>query len=136
MPKTERPLSPHLSIYRPQISSVLSILHRLTGFALYIGLLVIAWYIILSIFPLNKPAAIYVSALNLVFASWFGKIILFAWLAAFYYHFCNGIRHLIWDTGRGFSIKAVQKTGLLILALTVFLTIFSWFMVISKITLA
>jgi len=101
-----RPLSPHLGIYRPQISSVLSILHRISGIFLAIGIIGLAYW--LSALA-GGPAA-YADAVG-VLGSGPGKLALFLWLLAFCYHFLNGIRHLFWDAGLGFEIQQVIRSG-------------------------
>lgn len=121
-----RPLSPHLTIYKPQISSVLSILHRFSGFFLYIGLLVLSWYIICSIFAQNIVALSYLNIISFSFKSYIGKIMLFAWNLALFYHFYNGIRHLFWDIGVGFAKKSVTYSGILIVILALISAIISW----------
>ena len=89
-----RPLSPHLSIYRKQISSVLSILHRITGVALFAGSsLIVVWLCMAAYAPASY------AALHDVLSSFIGQICLFGWVAAFYYHLGNGVRHLFWEYG-------------------------------------
>ncbi|MFZ8864637.1 MAG: succinate dehydrogenase, cytochrome b556 subunit [Rickettsiales bacterium] len=122
-----RPLSPHLTIYKPQISSVLSISHRLTGFFLYLGLLIAAWNIIFITFDGSSLADFFVSSSAAFFNSILGKIALFFWVFSFYYHFANGIRHLLWDSGRGFSINSVKITGIIVVVTSIALTLFTWF---------
>jgi len=108
-----RPLSPHLQVYRWLITSTLSILHRLTGVALSIGLAVVAvWLIILAYYPEQ-----YEQFLGFI-SSPFGKIIMGGWAFALYYHLFNGIRHLFWDIGKGFDLKNVTRLGYLVLLLT------------------
>lgn len=116
-----RPLSPHLTIYKPQITSVLSILHRGSGVFLSLGIpLIIYWLYALS----SGPAA-YETAAGF-FSNWFVKFFLFLWTAAFYYHFCNGIRHLFWDMGKGFDLENLRKSGIAVLAAAGVLTILTW----------
>jgi succinate dehydrogenase / fumarate reductase cytochrome b subunit len=93
-PSIKRPTSPHLSIYRKQISSVLSILHRLTGIALFAGTAVI----VVWLWTIAYAPDLF-SALRELLASPVGQICLLGWTAAFYYHLGNGIRHLFWDAG-------------------------------------
>jgi succinate dehydrogenase / fumarate reductase cytochrome b subunit len=96
-PVAERPLSPHLQIYRLTLTMAMSIAHRLTGIALYFGTLVLAWW-------LNAAAGPNGYAKFQAFAgSWIGRIILFGYTWAIIHHMLGGIRHLIWDTGRGFG---------------------------------
>ena len=106
MAADNRPLSPHLGIYRPQISSVLSILHRISGTFLAIGILGLAYW--LSALA-GGPGA-YAEAVG-VLGSGLGQLALFLWLLAFCYHFLNGVRHLFWDAGIGFEIQQVIRSG-------------------------
>jgi succinate dehydrogenase / fumarate reductase cytochrome b subunit len=93
----ERPLSPHLQIYRPMLTMMMSIVHRITGFGLYFGTLLLAWW-------LNAAAGPNAYAKFEWFAdSWIGRLILFGYTWALIHHMLGGIRHLIWDTGRGFG---------------------------------
>ena len=112
-----RPTSPHLTIYKKQISSVLSILHRATGVGLFLGLSILIWYFIISTF--NECGCEHTEFLqcNLLKAALI--CISFAW----FYHLCNGIRHLIWDSGYCFSIKAVNFTGWFVVICSVLMTI-------------
>ena len=97
--KNKRPLSPHLSIYRPEFTSVTSIFTRITGNALLIASLLIVWWI----FAVSVSSE-HVQTVNKILNSWFVKIILFLSLWAFWYHFLAGLRHLYWDTCRGFDL--------------------------------
>ena len=124
---SNRPLSPHLSIYKPQITSVLSIMHRASGFFLYLGLLILSWHIISEAFSNLLISELYLSISVRFFSSFIGKMALIIWMMAFYYHFCNGIRHLIWDMGRGFSIDSVKISGVIVIISSLGLSIFSWF---------
>ncbi len=124
--KVQRPLSPHLQVYKPQISSVLSILHRATGCFLSLGSLLLAYW--LYTLAYNEDAYY---RLNDFLTSIFGQILLIGWTAAFYYHLCNGIRHLFWDAGKGFSIEAMTKSGYAVLLFATLLTAITWFSVWS-----
>ena len=118
MSSTGRPLSPHIGIYRPQITSVLSILHRATGLFLCFGAVVFAWWVIaLALGP--EPYAAVRSALG----SWLGRLLLFAWTFSFFYHLCNGVRHLFWDAGIGFELRTVHASGLAVVAASIALTV-------------
>ena len=118
MSTTDRPLSPHIGIYKPQITSVLSILHRATGVFLCFGAVVFAWWLIaLALGP--EPFAAARSALG----SWVGRLLLFAWTFSFFYHLCNGVRHLFWDAGLGFELPTVQASGKAVVAASIALTI-------------
>ncbi|MDA9108999.1 succinate dehydrogenase, cytochrome b556 subunit [Woeseiaceae bacterium] len=116
-----RPLSPHLTIYRWPITMILSIMHRATGVALSIGMLVfIAW---IATVAFNESGY---NFLVTILKSWLGQLVLFLWSFAFFLHFCNGIRHLYWDTGRGFNKDKVEFSARLVLLSTIFLTSFFW----------
>jgi succinate dehydrogenase / fumarate reductase cytochrome b subunit len=116
-----RPLSPHLQIYRWQLTSVLSILHRLTGIALTAGAILLVWWLVAAA---NGPDAF--ASAQWFLGSWFGLLLLFGWSVALFYHLCNGIRHLWWDTGRGLDLPAVYASGWAVLAATAILTILAW----------
>ena len=117
----DRPLSPHIGIYKPQITSVLSILHRATGMFLCLGAVVFAWWVIaLALGP--EPYAAVRSALG----SWLGRLLLFAWTFSFFYHLCNGVRHLFWDAGIGFELRTVHASGMAVVAASIALTIIAF----------
>lgn len=118
--KSSRPISPHLSIYKPQISSVLSIGHRVTGACLYIAFVIISWWFALWVFSKFNP---YYLELAQSMPSY---ILLFLTSYAISYHLCTGIRHLIWDTGKMFSIKCVDKSGWISIILSFVLTALFW----------
>ena len=101
-----RPLSPHLGIYRWQITMTMSILHRATGVALAVGSLALVYW--LTAAGLGPES--YTDAQGL-FGSWIGQFLLWGWTFSFFYHLCNGIRHLCWDAGWGFEIKTLYLTG-------------------------
>lgn len=117
----QRPLSPHLQVYRPQISSVLSIMHRATGMALSVGTLLLVWWLL--------AAALSPDAFDLVqafIASPLGVVLLFVWTVALFYHFFAGIRHLVWDAGYGFEKPLFHQTGYAVLIATAVCTILAW----------
>lgn len=121
MTEQDRPLSPHLQVYKPQMTSVLSITHRATGAALAIGLLYVAWMLVATYMGED--------AYNVFFnfsSSIIGKIMLFGWTVCIYYHLSNGIRHLFWDTGRLFKIKHAERAGYAVIASTIILTAGTW----------
>ena len=119
----ERPISPHLQVYKPQITSVLSIFHRITGVALTFGLiLLVAWIFTLSL------GEEYFEYFFMFIKSWFGLLILFGFTFALNYHLCNGIRHLFWDAGYGYEIETVHKSGLAVLVVSFLLTILIWYL--------
>ncbi len=119
--KAERPLSPHLQIYKWQITMAMSILHRMTGVALSLGALVFA----LWLYAAAYDPGLYKQVVTF-FASTLGLVFLVGWSAAFYYHMCNGIRHLFWDAGKGFEIGTMTKSGVFVLLLTIVMTVCTW----------
>jgi succinate dehydrogenase / fumarate reductase cytochrome b subunit len=121
MTQAERPLSPHLQVYRWQLTSVLSILHRATGVALSLGtILLVSWLGAASDGPEHY------AGIQRFLGSWIGLVLLFGWSVALFYHLCNGIRHLVWDTGRGLKLGSVYAGGWAVLAGTVVLTAAAW----------
>jgi succinate dehydrogenase / fumarate reductase cytochrome b subunit len=116
-----RPLSPHLQIYKPQISSVLSILHRITGIVLSVGTLLFAWWVIAAAVG---PDAF--GTVQSVIGAWYGRLLLFGWTLALFYHLCNGIRHLGWDVGFGFDLPTMAATGWTVVVASVVLSLIAW----------
>ena len=121
MKTNNRPISPHLQVYKPQLTSVMSIFHRGTGVVLAIGSILVAYW--LGAIAAGPDA--YASA-NAILGSWFGKLVLFGWTWALFYHLCNGIRHLLWDSGVGLEIETTYLSGKIVLAASVVLTILLW----------
>ncbi len=121
MISSNRPLSPHLQVYRPQITSTLSILHRLTGVVLAFGTLLLTYWLVAAA---SGPEA-FDTAQGLI-GSFFGRLLLFGWSFALFYHLCNGIRHLIWDAGYGFEIEAATRSGWMVVGASVVLTLATW----------
>ena len=113
-----RPLSPHMQIYRPQITSVLSILHRITGVGLTLGGILVVWWLAAAA---ASPG--YFAFVDGIMTSWLGMLVLSGSLWALWFHTLNGIRHLVWDTGRGFDLAMVTKTGWAVVAGSVVLTL-------------
>ena len=124
MPVRARPLSPHLQVYRWQIGNTLSILHRLTGVALSIGIVALSYWLI----ALAGGSAAYGSAMHL-FASPLGWLVLAGWTFAFMYHLLNGIRHLFWDAGFGFERAQRRTSGWVAVLGAVVLTAGVWMVV-------
>ncbi len=114
----KRPLSPHLQVYRPQITSVLSILHRLTGIGLTLGAVLVIWWLIAAAV---SPEAF--ATADGFLTSWFGLLILVGSLWALWYHTLNGIRHLVWDAGYGYELDVMEKSGWAVLGGSVVLTV-------------
>ena len=126
MKSAARPLSPHLQIYRWQLTSVLSILHRAAGVALSIGTVVLVWWLIAAA---STPEA-FEAATGFLY-SWLGLLLLFGWSVALFYHLCNGIRHLVWDTGHALDLRSTYLGGWFVLGGTAALTLIAWGAVIS-----
>ena len=116
-----RPLSPHLQVYRPQMSSVTSIFHRITGVALGAGTVLLTIWLVCA--ATSDRAFAIVQAL---LASWLGILVLIGFTAAMFYHFCNGLRHLAWDSGRGYDLPTMHRTGWIVIGATVVLTVGFW----------
>jgi succinate dehydrogenase / fumarate reductase cytochrome b subunit len=121
MISSNRPLSPHLQVYRPQITSILSILHRITGVALTVGTLLLTYWLAAAA---SGPEA-FAGAQGLI-GSIFGRLLLFGWTFALFYHLCNGIRHLAWDAGYGFEIETATRTGWIVVGASAALTLLCW----------
>ena len=121
MANVERPLSPHSSIYRPQITSTLSILHRITGVVLGIGTLVLTWWLVAA----ATGDAYYALVVDLL-SSWLGRLIVLGFTWCLFFHLCNGIRHLFWDAGYGFEISTVTKSGWLVVVAATAITLLAW----------
>lgn len=104
--RVERPLSPHLQIYRPQLTSITSILTRITGNALIVGVVLMVWWLLAA-----ATSDRYFDLVNAVATSWFGDLVFTGSLWAVWYHYLAGIRHLIYDAGRGLDIPTAEKLG-------------------------
>ena len=116
-----RPLSPHLQIYRPMLTMMMSIMHRITGVALYFGIILLVWWL--------TAASISDGYFDLVqgfFGHWFGKLLLFGFTWALIHHALGGLRHLLWDTGRGFDLTLVEWLARANLAGSIVLTLLLW----------
>ena len=112
-----RPLSPHLQIYKPQITSILSIFHRLTGISLSIGsFIIVAWIVSLSMGV--ESYSYFMSVVD----NWFIQTIIFGFAFALFYHLSNGVRHLFWDAGLGFELKSVYVSGSIVVLNAIILT--------------
>lgn len=116
-----RPLSPHLQIYSPLINMVMSILHRITGAALYFGTLIVAWVLVAAASGPN-----HFDFATQVLASWPGQIILFGYTWALLHHLVGGIRHFIWDTGRGFDLATIDLLSWGSAAVSAIATLLIW----------
>ena len=121
MASRDRPLSPHLQVYRPQLTSVLSILHRMTGIVLAAGSLLLAWW--LTALASGEDSFEIVQTFT---GSWIGILLMLGWSWALFYHLCNGIRHLFWDVGKGFELETAYLTGWLVVGISALLTVAAW----------
>lgn len=127
MAADNRPLSPHLQIYRPQITSVLSITHRISGVLLSAGIIVLAYWLAAA----AGGEQAYAESVALL-GSLPGRILLFGWSLAFFYHLLNGIRHLQWDAGYGFEIPEVIRSGWTVVILAFVATLAFWAILLAK----
>ncbi len=116
-----RPLSPHLQVYRPQLTSVLSIMNRLTSVATSVGTVMLVWWLVASA---GSPGAY--ATMQGFMGSWFGILLLFGWTVALVYHFVGGIRHLAWDAGYGYDLPQVYASGWAAVAATAVGTVLIW----------
>jgi len=123
--QAERPLSPHLQIYRWPVTMAVSILHRITGAALYFGTLLLLWWLIAA--ASSDRAFDIVQA---VFANWLVQLVLFGFSWALIHHALGGIRHLIWDTGYGLDLRTAERLAWANIVASVVLTILLWIVVL------
>ena len=124
----QRPLSPHLQIYKPQITSILSILHRGTGIVLSIGSIILVLWIV----TLTLGESTYLMYSNII-NNWFGKFIIFGFTFALFYHLSNGIRHLFWDAGYGYELNHAYISGISVIISSLLLTSMTWLIVYIKV---
>ena len=116
-----RPLSPHLQVYRPQWTSVLSILHRATGVVLSIGAVYIAWWLVAA-----ASGGEYYESFAWFAGSIIGNLFFMGFTFSLFYHLCNGIRHMVWDTGANLELEDAYKSGLLVVAAACGLSVIAW----------
>jgi succinate dehydrogenase / fumarate reductase cytochrome b subunit len=121
---SKKPTSPHLQIYRWNISSITSIMHRATGVVLYFSILLLAWYLTYYTYEVNPAESLEACdcPINKLFANLF-SLAAIGVVFALYYHLCNGIRHLFWDLGKGFELKTAKRNGYLVLLSALVLTV-------------
>jgi len=98
-----RPLSPHLQIYRPMLSTMMSIMHRITGIALYVGIVLLVWWLTAA-----ATSDIYFDLVQAFFFHWLGRLVLFGFAWALVHHALGGLRHFVWDSGRGYDLATVE----------------------------
>jgi succinate dehydrogenase / fumarate reductase cytochrome b subunit len=116
-----RPLSPHLQIYRPMLTMMMSITHRITGLGLYFGIILLVWWLTAA-----SSSDSYFDLVQGFFGHWFGRLVLFGFTWALIHHALGGLRHLLWDTGRGFDLNAIEWLARANLAGSIVLTLLLW----------
>ncbi len=117
----KRPMSPHLQVYKLPLTAKLSIVHRGTGTALFIGLILMVW--VLAAAAAGEESW---QSMHGFLSSWFGKLVLFGFTFSLYFHLCNGIRHLFWDMGKGLELEYAHKSGIAVIVASVILTVLTW----------
>ncbi|MCB1379635.1 MAG: succinate dehydrogenase, cytochrome b556 subunit [Alphaproteobacteria bacterium] len=116
-----RPLSPHLQIYRPMLTMMMSIVHRVTGGALYFGIILLVWW-----FSAAATSDGYFDMVQGFFGHWFGRIVLLGFTWTLVHHMLGGLRHLLWDTGHGFDLKKVEFLARANLVGSIAITLLLW----------
>ena len=120
-PEAKRPLSPHLQIYKPMLTMMMSIMHRITGVALYFGTLLLVWWLVAA-----ATGPEYFTFVSSLANSLIGKIVLIGYTWALVHHMIGGIRHFIWDTGRGFELPTIELMAKLSIAASLAITALIW----------
>jgi succinate dehydrogenase / fumarate reductase, cytochrome b subunit len=123
MDNKNRPLSPHLQIYKPQMTSFTSILHRLTGIYLFLGVLILSWFFIYYQYQTDLVFGSEYKQCSSKIWAYVTYFFSFSWIFALYYHLCNGVRHLMWDIGKGYDIKIAYRNAYIVIFSAIFLTI-------------
>lgn len=126
MSSNNRPLSPHLDIYKLPLSAIISVIHRGTGAALTFGSIVLVYWLM----ALAGGEESYLSAQDFL-GGFFGRLALFGWSFALFFHLANGIRHLFWDVGYGFEKDEVKMSSFIVIGVAGFLTFFVWVVAFS-----
>jgi succinate dehydrogenase / fumarate reductase cytochrome b subunit len=121
MSQVQRPLSPHLQVYKPQLTSVLSFTHRATGLALAVGTIFLVWWLLAAA---TSDTAF--ATAQAFWYSWIGRLLLLGWTWSLLFHLCNGIRHLFWDAGHGYELKTAYASGWTVVTGSVVLTLIAW----------
>lgn len=116
-----RPMSPHLQVYKLPITAKLSILHRGTGGALFLGLI-----LMIAVLASAASGPESWASMHSFLSGFFGQLIIFGFTFALYYHACNGVRHLFWDIGKGLDLENARKSGIAVLIASVVLTLLTW----------
>jgi succinate dehydrogenase / fumarate reductase cytochrome b subunit len=117
----ERPLSPHLQIYKVELPMMLSGLHRITGIALSVGSILLVAWISSAVYSAEAFAS-----MNRFLGGYIGQFVLFGWTFSLIYHSVSGVRHLIWDTGRLLEVKQIYSSSKIVLAIAIVLTLLAW----------
>ena len=120
-PMKERPLSPHLQVYKPMLTMMMSIVHRITGAGLYFGMALFVWWLFAA-----AHSASYFNFVQGFIGSWFGRLVLLGFTWALVHHALGGLRHLLWDTGRGFDLKLIEVLAKANLIGSLALTLVIW----------
>ncbi len=118
---SSRPLSPHLQVYRPMLSTAMSIFHRITGVALSVGMILLVWW-----FTAAASSDGHFNFVNGLFAHWLGRLVLLGFTWALMHHILGGLRHFLWDTGRGFALDKVELLAKANLIGSILLTLLIW----------
>ena len=121
MAQSDRPLSPHLQVYKWQITMAMSIVHRITGVGLGLGTLLLAYWVMAA----AAGPVTFGTAQDLI-GSWLGRLVLLGFTWSLVYHFLNGIRHLFWDIGKGFELRVLNASGWTVIVLSVVITVLMW----------
>lgn len=124
--KSKRPLSPHLQVYKLPLTALMSISHRLTGIALIFGTFIVAGFFVAA-----ASGEQYYNIMLDYAETIYGRVILIAWSAALFYHMCNGIRHMIWDTGNLLSKKASMNANYVVIVMAALMTAGTWLLTCS-----
>lgn len=119
-----RPLSPHLQVYRLPLVSKISIMTRITGVGMMAGGVLVVWWFVAGAY---SPE--YFAVADWLLTSWFGMLVMIGSLWALWFHFCNGIRHFVWDFGKGFALDSVARTNWVVIGASVVLTILTLLLV-------
>ncbi len=126
MTTNARPLSPHVQIYRLPLLAITSITHRITGIGLGLGLLLLSCWLSAAAQGPDSYAAIHD-----ILTSVLGRVVLFGFTAALFFHFTNGIRHLIWDTGKGLDLPCAKASNRVVIGVAAALTVLTWLIALA-----
>lgn len=125
MATPNRPLSPHLQVYRLPLTALMSITHRITGVGLTFGTLLLAWWVTAAAYGTTEYTQV-----QSFLGSWIGLVLLFGFSFALFFHLCNGLRHLFWDIGRYFELEQTRRADIFVLIGAAALTVVTWVMVL------